>query len=516
MAAPRRIGIVGTFDVANFGDLLFPLLAAHELRRRLGDVELVRYSYHELDEEAWPYSVRRIEQLPAEVAELELLVVGGGDLVRFDPDVAWGYGPASANIHHPTGYWLMPTLLAATAGVPVAWNAVGVVGPLPESALELVRLAVAAADYVAVRDEASLAELDRAGAAGGATMVPDTAFGIGALLDGDGQRRQALLTTAGVQEPYVIVQPSLQLAGEVEAITRGVEAAAAAGLGVLELPISPVHGDAAEVLGLGDRVARPPAWPDPLTIAETVAGAEGVVAASLHLSFVALASGVPVFRRLGNAYSKYQFLEGVDDVRRWETASELAELLGTSTGRRRHPSPLVAEQIEQLALHWDEIAGLVGVRRPANLTLPAHAMALAARVVAVEEDAQRERETLLAVAETARESHAEWLVHADESFARLASERDVLEGEFARSRARARRGSRELEVEREARAATEEHLQLVCSGRRRGAQHPPCGRFESLGTSPTATARSAWHASPEVVRQVSRPLVRRARPGRRD
>jgi hypothetical protein len=39
--------MVGTFDVDNFGDLLFPIVAEHELTARLPGVELRRYSYHD-------------------------------------------------------------------------------------------------------------------------------------------------------------------------------------------------------------------------------------------------------------------------------------------------------------------------------------------------------------------------------------------------------------------------------------------------------------------------------------
>ena len=42
----REIGIVGTFDVQNFGDLLFPLIAERELESRLGPIKLHRFSYH--------------------------------------------------------------------------------------------------------------------------------------------------------------------------------------------------------------------------------------------------------------------------------------------------------------------------------------------------------------------------------------------------------------------------------------------------------------------------------------
>jgi hypothetical protein len=46
-AAERQIGICGTFDVENYGDLLFPLIVEAELSRRLGRVRLHRFSYTE-------------------------------------------------------------------------------------------------------------------------------------------------------------------------------------------------------------------------------------------------------------------------------------------------------------------------------------------------------------------------------------------------------------------------------------------------------------------------------------
>ena len=122
----RTIGIVGTFDVANFGDLLFPYLAEDALRRRLGPIDLRRYSIRPMAAPPWTYVVRPIDELLEHVDQLELLIVGGGHLVRFDQDVAPQYQPTSGGIPLPTGYWLTPTLAAATAGVPVAWNALGV------------------------------------------------------------------------------------------------------------------------------------------------------------------------------------------------------------------------------------------------------------------------------------------------------------------------------------------------------------------------------------------------------
>ena len=67
----------------------------------------------------WPYVVHPIDDLLEHVDQLELLIVGGGHLIRFDEGVAPGYEPTSASIPLPTGYWLTPTLAAASAGVAV-------------------------------------------------------------------------------------------------------------------------------------------------------------------------------------------------------------------------------------------------------------------------------------------------------------------------------------------------------------------------------------------------------------
>ena len=113
----------GTFDVANYGDLLFPLIAEAELSERLGDVTLHRFS---LDQDHAAMAVREVisvAALPDMIRGLDGLLIGGGFLIRFDKHVARGYGPPSPAIHHPTGYWLTPALLALQHDVPLVWNA---------------------------------------------------------------------------------------------------------------------------------------------------------------------------------------------------------------------------------------------------------------------------------------------------------------------------------------------------------------------------------------------------------
>ena len=153
MSRSPQIGIVGTFDVESHRDLLFPIIAEHELTQRLGDVELQRFSYHAKQADAWPFEVTSVADLPDIIGELDGLLVGGGFLVRFDKEVAPGYLPPTADIHHPTGYWLTPALLALQHDVPVVWNRPGMhCNGIPDWAHPLMTMALQSSSYVAVRD----------------------------------------------------------------------------------------------------------------------------------------------------------------------------------------------------------------------------------------------------------------------------------------------------------------------------------------------------------------------------
>ena len=161
----------------SYGDLLFPLIAEPEVSERLGAVTLHRFSDHCQTPPEWPYAVTSVTALPDMIHRLDGLLIGGGFIVRFDKEVAVGYGPPAPEIHHPTGYWLTPALLALQHDVPVIWNAPGTdARPIPEWANPLLTAVLDLSRYIAVRDEPSRLALQRL-TASPVTVVPDTAFG---------------------------------------------------------------------------------------------------------------------------------------------------------------------------------------------------------------------------------------------------------------------------------------------------------------------------------------------------
>jgi homopolymeric O-antigen transport system ATP-binding protein len=355
-----RIAVCGTFDVENFGDLLFPIVAQRELVARLGDVDLVPYSYHARDAPMWPYPVRSLELLADDIGDFDLVIVGGGHLIRFDKEVANEYAPPVEWIHHPTGYWLMPTLLAAGAGVPVAWNALQVSRGTPSWAADLISSALDATAYASVRDKASLRELSGYCREDAVVLIPDTVFGIEPLVPSNpSEEFGRLLGNAGISESYVIVQACRKLAPFSMQIDVALADVIAAGHRTLELPISPCLGDDVGVVGLSTATERLSEWPHPLLLAELVARSEAVIAQSLHLSIVALAFGVPVHRIEARGEGKYRLLEEFETVAWWsgEAPARFRDAIG-----RHEREKAVSRQIDRSQANWDVIAGLVGAK----------------------------------------------------------------------------------------------------------------------------------------------------------
>jgi lipopolysaccharide transport system ATP-binding protein len=353
-----QIGICGTFDVENYGDLLFPLIAEAELSRRLGRVKLHPFSYSSKAPPDWPYAVRSLVDLPAEIGGLDGLVIGGGHLIRFDKDVAPGYGPPSPAIHHPTGYWLTPALIALQHGLPLAWNAPGVHGGIPAWAEPLMQVALGRSGYASVRDEPSRQALSRFAPTSGIAVVPDTAFGIGQLLDVDRPSPDMvrLRESVGLRDRYVVVQA-----------TRGLEAFARLvpdhpecfeGRQLVVVPIGPVLGD--DIALLGDDLPgsiRLPSWPSPLLLAELIGHSSAVVGVSLHMAITALAMGVPVFRPADiEGGGKYAVLSAFDTVAHFPRDTTVDPRWFAARLGRTPPGPAVRDTVARLSDHWDAMA----------------------------------------------------------------------------------------------------------------------------------------------------------------
>ena len=367
-----QIGLFGTFDVENYGDLLFPLVAEAELSRRLGRVKLHRFSYHARTPPGWPYPVTSLTQLPQMVSSLDGILIGGGFIIRFDKEVAPGYRPPTPAIHHPTGYWLTPALMALQHDIPLIWNAPGMhCNDIPAWADPLLEMALAHSRYIAVRDNPSQAALARFVDKARIAVLPDTGFGVSRLLD---ERRPSaeftrLRELSGLTEPYIIVQPIHSLDPFLRFIKN--HSRQLQGFRFLVLPIGPVLGDHEAIAGNDlPGLVRLPVWPHPLLLAELISQAAAVIGHSYHLAITALAFGVPVFSSADLSVGKYTSLSGFETIFPLPKETETdPHLFITRLGKTR-PSPAAGAALDQLAHHWDHIATILGEGATETQTVP--------------------------------------------------------------------------------------------------------------------------------------------------
>ncbi len=176
---------IGAFDLASYGDQIFPLVAAHELGRRLDGVELVPFgpvgstgTPSGPGSRTWALGPWSPERAAAVARRATLVLCGGGEFVQGDGGIYapfYGIDPADA-AELRMDRWFIEVLGAAEATCPVVWHAPGVPADLDDGDAERVRAAVAGRAVVAVRDELSRARLEAAGVEREIAVVPDSAL----------------------------------------------------------------------------------------------------------------------------------------------------------------------------------------------------------------------------------------------------------------------------------------------------------------------------------------------------
>lgn len=361
-----EIGICGAFDVANYGDLLFPLIAESELRRRLGNITLRRFSYYSKEPPFWPYEVTPLSELPEMLPSLDGLLIGGGSLVRFEKDTAREYQAPDSNIHHATGQWLSPALMALQNDVPVAWNSPGAGGgEAPDWARPLLEIVLGLSPYVSVRDELSRAVLQPL-ACQAIALVPDTAFGLPNLLDLGGTPSAEfarIAKTYGLDSPYIVFQPNCGFEPLIRMIRNQPERFDK--FQFLVLPLSPeFDGHSRDASADLPRAIRLEERPGPLVIAELIGRSEAALGENLHFNISALVAGVPVFRHDDLSTGEFVGLKDFETIFLLPLDGHVEADWFLARVGRRPPSSAALSALGALDHHWNRIAAIFQQERP--------------------------------------------------------------------------------------------------------------------------------------------------------
>jgi lipopolysaccharide transport system ATP-binding protein len=358
LPAPRdfTVGIAGTFDVKNYGDLLFPLIAAAALEQRDPRIQVVPFSVNGRSEPSWPFHVHSMQEMMASISSLSAMLIGGGQIVRFDKSY-----PVSTpeNIDLPFAYWLTPAVLAAMIGKPVIWNAVGAsVGWLHSAWHDaLIRQVFAASYFIGVRDAVSRDDLAELAPDASIHLLPDTAFGLSRLwpLAEESAEFTNWRRALGLEGRYVAIQASAAVGKHSSMVESLLESMG--NINAVVLPVCWCHGDRLEILStLKGKVFFSREWPGPRLISEIIGRSELIVASSLHACITALSYGVPV-AQVPIAWGRTKFalldeFEGIAPIDRKEALSQLIH-------RGRRIEPRVVECADRLDRYWDEVKNVV-------------------------------------------------------------------------------------------------------------------------------------------------------------
>ncbi|MCB4768481.1 polysaccharide pyruvyl transferase family protein [Ancylobacter sp. Lp-2] len=394
MSGSDLVLISGMFDMNNYGDLLFPLVAGHRLAQagyRVAPVAPAGGRANFVD--ALP-SFDIATMLSGDIDPAGI-VIGGGYIVHAN-SLAFldHYIGEEAGNWSGLGLWLGATLAAALRDIPLAWNAPGVPHPFSSRQRTVIAAALRAASYVAVRDEGS-ARLLAAPADVEVALVPDPIADL-----------PRLWPKAGLAAPYRELLARKDLAPETRLLAVHVRNRSIAGLdrrdfadalrafadaqGLVPMlvAVGQSHDDPAvarELAGhLGDRCLLLDDPPSLREITAAFAHSALYVGASLHGYIVASTYGVPGVLVGRPSYNKFPgFLahtgRGQDLARSWDEAWRLAAGRQGETGSFVPASVAVA-----LDQHWARLVAALAVRSERGPQRRAFALELMRSAVATE------------------------------------------------------------------------------------------------------------------------------------
>ncbi len=204
-----KISLIGTFDVDNYGDCLFPELYIHELKKRIDDVEFTLFS--PTDKKAKILSFEKINALPEKLEfstdlENDASLLIGGETITLGHSMGTYIFPLDT-LSASLRLWMPALFQCVQTQQPFMTHSVGI-NAIPEQHLEDVLKLLGLASHISVRDEFSSKKLTDAGIA--STVDVDPVFCLKNMLPPAEWKKRAfsILPEGYRDENYLIVQIS--------------------------------------------------------------------------------------------------------------------------------------------------------------------------------------------------------------------------------------------------------------------------------------------------------------------
>lgn len=325
----------GTFDVENYGDLLYPIVFQKMFEQRGGITPVPQYSLKGSDDlQESGYKTQPIQKLFSSRGLPQTLLIGGGDLLRTDWDVmASHYRPIKVMQEPKKGMRKLRRLFAKlskeylnpdvnfrrrymnySAAGPfiirpgtnlcvnsVAYCSCGVPFDFDESIAAEVAGTFDGANFIYVRDHASKNALVQAGVTKEIHVAPDLIVTLSDFFDAKAERGKGkiLLQSRGVNthRPILVFESNPQPPEKTEELVRQLKSyQARTGCEVVMLPIGFCHGDREFLKKIAGQLGGAFRYVEMYSIFDIIsilAAADVFLGTSLHGNVTAFSFGIP-------------------------------------------------------------------------------------------------------------------------------------------------------------------------------------------------------------------------------
>lgn len=381
MSKPPRqetatIAMTGVFDMANYGDAMFPLVAEAQLAPFGIEIRTVAPTARTvpLADAHQPVALADLADL---LPQVDGLLIGGGHILHSHPlDLIVDYTGRPEAAWAGPGLWLGAAALAVQAGVPMMFNGPGMPHPLPRRWQALAHHMASASDYLTVRDNGSARLLQDASGVAPA-VVPDPIANIARLwpLASLTEEARGFLAQHDIPADTGLLAVHLRdrsLSGTTpQALAADLDARARQlGLHPVLFALGRAHEDERTAASVARHMTTAPTVYDrPASLRQVtavLAHCAAYVGASLHGFIVAQAYGVPSLLVTRPAYRKFSgYLDwiGAPEAASPDWSSALDQLDALPLGTRGAGVP--DRVIRALAAHWARIAEIAISGSPA-------------------------------------------------------------------------------------------------------------------------------------------------------
>ena len=242
-----KIAFTGVFDIANYGDLLFPNIFREKMISMGLNVELFLFSptsgRKALERNTRIFSLDQLEELHHNVG-FDSIIVGGGALIHFN-ELSQIFPKSKGFLPYKISQtWVIPSLLAMKTPIHLYWNSPGVPFEFASEFHPLVEALTNQVEYLSVRNTSSSLKLEKCiHQMDRIFIVPDTVLIASQLIEYDRllRIRNRILNWA---KPYVVFHCNRLIPeNELPVIIYNLVELKKMGFEVILLPLAYTHDD---------------------------------------------------------------------------------------------------------------------------------------------------------------------------------------------------------------------------------------------------------------------------------